>query len=84
MKKKSDPQIRVVELHQESMKIFLRLEQIIDELKGIESREELNALPNIENWLYQLSGRAHVSGSPYNYALRSNFAQEVHNEKPAI
>ncbi len=59
----------VEELHREALAMFPRLERIIDELKGLEPREELNALPNIECWLGQLSGRAHVQGSPYRYGL---------------
>ena len=58
---------RVEELHQEALAMFPKLERIIDELKGIEPREQLNALPNIEDWLGQLSGRAHVQGSQWRY-----------------
>lgn len=55
------------ELHQEALAIFPKLEQIIDELKAIEPVEDLNALPNIEDWLGQLSSRAHVQGSQSRY-----------------
>jgi len=58
---------RVDELHQQALELFPKLERIIDELKGLEPREELNALPNIESWLGQLSGRAHVQGSRFRY-----------------
>lgn len=58
---------RVGELHNEALSIFARMERIIDELKSIEPREKLNALPNIEDWLGQLSGRAHVQGSRVRY-----------------
>ncbi len=58
---------RVAELHQEALAMFPKLERIIDELKNIEPVEDLNALPNIEDWLGQLSGRAHVQGSPSRY-----------------
>lgn len=60
---------RVHELHNEALSMFNRLEHIIDELKRVEPREKgvLNALPNIEDWLGQLSGRAHVQGSRARY-----------------
>lgn len=66
-------QMRCVhELHSESLAIFGRLELIIDELKRIEPRDRgvLNALPNIEDWLGQLSGRAHVQGSRVQYVYQ--------------
>lgn len=52
---------------EDALAMFLKLERIIDDLKGLEHREELNALPNIEDWLGQLSGRAHVQGSKFRY-----------------
>lgn len=58
---------RVEELHRQALDMFPKLEKIIDDLKNLEPSEELNALPNIEDWLGQLSGRAHVYGSPFRY-----------------
>lgn len=58
---------RVEELHRQALDMFPKLEKIIDDLKNLEPSEELNALPNIEDWLGQLSGRAHVYGSQFRY-----------------
>lgn len=79
MARSKSPGVRVAELHNEALDLFNRLEKIIDELKFIESPvplpDRLNAILNIEDWLGQLSGRAHVRGSRARYLRES-----VHDE----
>ncbi|MDD2892556.1 MAG: hypothetical protein PHF20_01385 [Halothiobacillaceae bacterium] len=56
------------ELQQEAKQIAFWLEQIIDELKGIDNHgNELLSLHSIEEDLGQLSQRAHVKGARFKY-----------------
>lgn len=62
----------VYELHQEAKQLALRLEQIIDELKGIDNHgNELLSLHEIEENFGQLSQRAHVKGARFKYVKTS-------------
>lgn len=54
-------------LHAEALDMFSKLERVIDNLKGMDDGDAINALLNIEDWLGQLSGRAHICDSRFRY-----------------
>ena len=51
---------RIRELHSDALKLWPKIEKIIDELKllGLHSLDNNNALLNTADWLNQLAGRA--------------------------
>lgn len=53
---------RIRELHGDALKLWPKIEKIIDELKllGPHSLDSNNALLNTEDWLQQLAGRANM------------------------
>lgn len=49
-----------IQLHGEAMQAVFKIERLIDALKGLPPEDSCRELHHLEEWLGQLSNRAHV------------------------